>query len=124
MADAGGNRTHAFRPLTLVLPGRRTLSIVRWITERRLTDTTNRLRRALEELRIIDEQADHLERESEDARIRTLVNDTMDAERQYREARGPAQALLKEKARLIEQIAEFRKRQDQLLDQLSAKDNS
>ena len=95
-------------------------AIGRKLIERRLADVSNRLRRAQEELRIADEQSGYLDADADEARIRAVVSDDRFAAHEHRAAQGPADALGKERARLASSIQELRRRQDQLLDQLSA----
>lgn len=93
---------------------------MRWLVKRRLADVSLQLTRAREELRVVGEQSDTLDDEAEDARIRLLVSDSpMDAH-DYRQAQGPADALGKEQIRLRALVVELARRQDSLLDQLSA----
>ena len=93
---------------------------MRWLVKRRLADVSLQLTRAREELRVVGEQSGMLTDEAEDARIRSLVSDSPMAAHDYRQAQGPADALGKEQIRLRALVVELARRQDSLLDELSA----
>ena len=92
----------------------------RKLIERRLADVSNRLRRAQEELQVVAEQSEHLDADADEARIRAVVSDSPFAAQEHRAAQGPADALGRERVRLMSLIEDLRRRQDELLDDLSA----
>jgi hypothetical protein len=95
--------------------------VVRWLVERKLTDTTSRLRKAREELAILDEQGDFFEEEAEDARIRSVIAETPRASGHHNEAQRHVTAMAKARLSVSNRIIELQRQQDELLDKLSAK---
>lgn len=87
--------------------------------ERRLRETTDRLRRLREELQIVDEQLAHLSDEADDLGLRALVSETPGSTSEYREARRHADAMRSHRAEVASGIAELESRQDQLLEKLA-----
>jgi hypothetical protein len=87
--------------------------------ERRLTEVGGRLRALREELRVIDEQLQHLGEEADDARLRALVSETPIAEREDRDARRHADAMARRRAEVERSIASLEARLDELLDRLT-----
>ena len=90
------------------------------LLERRLDDVVARLRELREELGVADEQLAALADEADDARLRALVSETPMAGRDHDEARRHADAMARYRADLAAQIDELERRQDELLDRLSA----
>ncbi len=88
------------------------------LIEHRLREVHDRLRRAREELAIIDEQLISLEETAEDARIRSLVSETPLAERDWIEAQRHADAARRSKETTVALIGELEKRRDELLARL------
>jgi hypothetical protein len=88
--------------------------------ERRLADNADRQRALREELRVADEQLEHLASEADDARLRSLVSETPIAGREHREAQRHADAMQRHRAELATAIADLEQAQDELLDQLVA----
>ena len=93
---------------------------MRWLIERRLTDTAKRLRKSREELSVVDEQLVHLGDEADETRLRALVSDTPMADHEHRESQRHADAMRSARYRLIERIGELERHQDELLDKLHA----
>jgi hypothetical protein len=87
--------------------------------ERRLTEVGGRLRALRDELRVIDEQLQHLGEEADDARLRALVSETPLAEREDRDARRHADAMARRRAEVETSIASLELRLDELLDRLT-----
>ncbi len=87
--------------------------------ERRLTEVGGRLRALRDELRVIDEQLQHLGDEADDARLRALVSETPIAEREGRDARRHADAMARRRAEVERSIASLELRLDELLDRLT-----
>ena len=91
----------------------------RALIERRLFDVAQRLRRAREELAVIDEQLEVLNDAAEEARVRSLVSETPLAQREYIEAQRHADAMARSRAVVAGPIAEMSVTQDELLDTAS-----
>ena len=92
----------------------------RSLVERRLAETSDRLRALREELRIIDEQLIHLGDDADDAHLRALVSETPLADREHRDARRHADAMSGRRAEVVDTIAALQARTDELLDRLTA----
>ena len=91
----------------------------RSLVERRLTEVGGRLRVLREELRVVDEQLQHLGEEADDARLRALVSETPLAEKEDRDARRHADAMARRRQEVAGSIVTLEARLDELLDQLS-----
>ena len=87
--------------------------------ERRLRETSVRLRLLREELSVVDEQLGHLEDEAGDKALRSLVSETSGAGVEYREAQLHADAMRKHRQRVKNSILELEAKQDELLDKMS-----
>lgn len=83
-------------------------------------ETTDRLKRLREELRVAEEQLARLADDADDARIRALVSETPLADRDHRDADRHADAMRRHHARVAGEITELERSQDELLDQLTA----
>jgi hypothetical protein len=92
----------------------------RWLVERRLSDVSARLKRQRAELQVIDEQLLFLADEADDARLRALVAETPLADREHHNAQKHADAMARQRAKVVASIAELEKAQDELLDKLVA----
>jgi hypothetical protein len=90
----------------------------RSLIERRLREASQRLKRAREELAVIEEQLTALTDAADDARLRALVSETPLANREYQEARRHADAMERGKQTVLASIAELQTTQDELLDRL------
>lgn len=90
------------------------------LIERRLFDVAERLRRAREELAVIEEQLEVLSEAAEEARLRSLVSETPLAQREYTDARRHAEAMQRSARTVRESISELSTSQDDLLDRLIA----
>lgn len=77
-----------------------------------------RLRSLREELRIIDEQYEHLADDARDKELRALVSETPGAGVESREAQLHAEAMARHRAQVVATIAELETRQDELLERL------
>jgi hypothetical protein len=84
--------------------------------ERRLRQTTLRLRTLRDELRVIDDQLAHLADDAGDLGIRALVAETPGAGHDYRQAQAHADAMAAHRQHVVATIQELEQRQDQLLD--------
>jgi len=83
--------------------------------ERTLRDVHLRLVRTRQELSVLDEQLAVLNEAADDARIRSLVAETPQAEHDYADAQRSADAANRERAALVATIGELEHRQDELL---------
>ena len=88
--------------------------------ERRLRQTSGRLRSLRDELRVIDEQLVQLRDEAEDMGVRALVAETSGAGIEHRHAQGHADAMARHRDHVVAEVAELEAKQDQLLDALNA----
>jgi hypothetical protein len=94
----------------------------RVLIERRLMDVAQRLRRAREELALIDDQLAVLSDAADEARIRSLVSETSLAHREYTEAQRHADAMARSRRMVEEEVLELQATQDKLLDRLISSD--
>jgi hypothetical protein len=90
----------------------------RSLIERRLTDVSARLKRAREELAVLDEQLAVLADHADDARIRALVSETPLANKEHHEAQRHADAMQRSRRLVAASISDLQKAQDELLDRL------
>ncbi len=88
------------------------------LIERRLFDVAQRLKRAREELSVIEEQLAVLSETADELRIRSLVSETPLAHREYAEAQRHADAMERSRRVVEADVAELVVTQDQLLDRL------
>lgn len=88
------------------------------LTERRLRETSDRLRGLRAELAIVDEQFDALNDDAENLGLRALVSETPGADVEYREARLHADAMARHREEIVHSIAQLEARLDELLDRL------
>src|ERR1700751_1326452 len=94
----------------------------RALLERRLIDVAQRLKRAREELAVVDDQLAALSDAADDARIRSLVSETSLAHREYTEAQRHADAMARSRQKVQADVAELQATQDDLLDRLISGD--
>ncbi len=92
----------------------------RWIVEKQLSASADRLRRLRNELAVIDEQLAALADTADDTRVRALVSETPLADREHTEARRHADAMAAQRGRVVAAIAELETSQNTLLDRLLA----
>jgi predicted nucleic acid-binding Zn-ribbon protein len=90
-----------------------------WLTERRLTQVTSRLRTLRDELAMVDEQLAHLADDADDLALRALVSETPAASYESNDARKHVDAMRRHREHVVSEIAELEARQDRLLDELS-----
>jgi hypothetical protein len=90
----------------------------RVLIERKLMDVAARLKRAREELAVIDDQLAALSDAADEARIRSLVSETSIAHREYTEAQRHADAMARTRQMVQEEVVELQTSQDELLDRL------
>jgi chromosome segregation ATPase len=92
----------------------------RWLVERRLSDSAQRLKRLRTELSVVDEQLAALADAADDSRLRALVSETPLADREHRENQRHADAMARHRADLASTIADLERSQDELLDRLGS----
>jgi uncharacterized coiled-coil DUF342 family protein len=90
----------------------------RSLIERRLREVHERVRRARQELAVIDEQLAVLQDAADETRLRALVSETPLANREHHEAQRHADAMVRSRAAVQASIAELERAQDDLLDRL------
>ncbi len=90
--------------------------------EHRLRQASARLRTLRDELRVIDDQLAHLADEAAEAGIRALVSETPGTAYEARKAQEHADAMSAHRAHVAAEIVDLERRQDELLDQLAARD--
>ena len=95
----------------------------RVLIERKLFDVAQRLKRAREELAVIEEQLAVMSDAADEARIRSLVSETPLAPREYSEAQRHADAMQRSREAVAAEVAELQKSQDDLLDRLISTDS-
>ena len=94
--------------------------MVRWLIERKLSDTSARLRRARDEVVELELQAQHFGDEADDLRLRSLMSETPLAEREHHDSQRHADAMASALQQLRVKIGDLQRQQDELLDRLSA----
>src|SRR5947207_1643819 len=99
---------------------RRIATMSRSLVERKLVEVSERLKQLRAELSVTDEQFAHLADAADDARLRALVSETPVADREHREAQKHATAMDRHRTEVRARIEQLERRQDELLDQLSA----
>ena len=90
----------------------------RWLLEKRLSASAERLKRLRSELQVVDEQLGLLAEEADDLRLRALVSETPLADREHQEAQKHADAMSHHRACLVASIGALERSQDELLDRL------
>jgi hypothetical protein len=83
-----------------------------------LSDLNDRIARAREDLRIVEEQLLYQMDVLEEAKTRMLVSETPLADRDYRIARDDHDRMVKEREKVTVEIAELQREQDRLLDRM------
>ena len=86
--------------------------------QKNLSDLSDELTRAREDLRIVEEQLLFQSDVVEEAKTRMLVSETPIADREFRIARDDLDRLQREREKLIAAIGELRGEQDRLLDRM------
>jgi cell division septum initiation protein DivIVA len=92
----------------------------KWLVERKLSESAERLRQLRAELGVVDEQLAFLADAADDARLRAMVSETPMADKEHREAQKHADAMTRHRTQLVTQIGELQKAQDELLERLFA----
>jgi hypothetical protein len=91
----------------------------RSLVERSLSDVHGRLRKAREELAVMDEQMVVINDIADDLRLRSLVSETPLAVHEHSDAQRHLEAAQRARIALIETIAELERKQDELLERLT-----
>jgi hypothetical protein len=91
-----------------------------WLIQRRLSQNAARLKSLQAELAQIDEQLEVFASDADDQAIRALVSETPGAAQEANEARKHADAMSRHRQHVLDTIRDLERRQDELLDQLSA----
>ena len=86
--------------------------------ERTLVDVADRLTKAKEDLRIIEEQLLFQIDVMEEAKTRMLVSETPLADREFRIARDDHARLVRQRDRASAEVVELQQEQDRLLDRM------
>jgi hypothetical protein len=92
----------------------------RWLVEKQLSASAERLRRLRNELAVIDEQLASLDGVADESRLRALMSETPLADREHTEARRHAEAMATQRAHVLESIGKLERSQNELLDRLLA----
>jgi predicted nucleic acid-binding Zn-ribbon protein len=92
-----------------------------WLIQRRLTQTSARLRSLRSELAQIDEQLDVVADDADSQALRALVSETPGASFEANDARKHADAMRRHRQHVVDTITELESRQDRLLDQMNAR---
>ena len=90
------------------------------MVQRRLSQNATRLKSLRAELAQLDEQLDVVAGEADDQAIRALVSETPGAAHEANDARKHADALRRHRRHVVDKIRSLERRQDELLDRLSA----
>ena len=90
----------------------------RWLVERRLSESAERLKRLRSELAVVEEQLAFLAEAADETRLRALVSETPLADREHHEAQKHADAMGRHRAEVAAEIAKLEAQQDDLLDRL------
>lgn len=86
--------------------------------QKTLSDLSDSLTRAREDLRIVEEQLVFQADVVEEAKTRMLVSETPVADQEFRIARDDYERLMRQRERAHEAIAELKLEQDRLLDRM------
>ncbi|HVL27196.1 MAG TPA: hypothetical protein VM390_03540 [Acidimicrobiales bacterium] len=92
----------------------------RWLVEKRLSQSAERLKQLRAELGVVDEQLLFLAETADEARLRALVSETPLADREHRDAQKHADAMSRRRAEIVASIQELERAQDELLDRLAS----
>ena len=85
--------------------------------ERRLRQATARLRDARAELVVLDHQLAALAEEADDLQVRSVVGESPQADKDYRDARRTVEAMRRSRAATVDNIAKLERTIDELLEQ-------
>jgi len=91
----------------------------KWLVERRLSESAERLKRLRAEIHVADEQLRSLADAADDARLRALMSETPLSEQEHREAQRHADAMARHRSELEVEVKMLLEAQDELLDRLA-----
>ncbi len=91
----------------------------RWLVEKRLSQSSERLKQLRAELVVVDEQLVFLADAADEARLRALVSETPLADKEHRDAQKHADAMQRRRAEIVSSIGDLVRSQDELLDRLT-----
>ncbi|MEA2827244.1 MAG: hypothetical protein QOG43_1683 [Actinomycetota bacterium] len=91
----------------------------KWLVERRLSESAERLKRLKAEIQVADEQLRSLADTADDARLRALMSETPLSAQEHREAQRHADAMARHRSELEDEVRMLQKSQDDLLDRLA-----
>jgi hypothetical protein len=91
----------------------------KWLVERRLSESAERMKRLRSEIQVADEQLRSLVDAADDARLRSLISETPRSEQEHREAQRHADAMARHRSELEAELRVLQESQDQLLDRLA-----
>lgn len=86
--------------------------------ERKLRGLSRKTSQLGEEIQMLDQQVAHFAEAADDARLRSLVSESGEAARDYRQAEKTLVALSKDRESLAARLGKLELRQDALLDKL------
>ena len=92
--------------------------MVSWLVERRLSKIASRLKSLRGELAVIDEQLLYLGDDADDQAIRAMVAETASSSFEARSAQGNFENMTRHRAKVVAEITDLERRQDELLDQM------
>jgi vacuolar-type H+-ATPase subunit D/Vma8 len=88
------------------------------LLKRRLEQTASRMRELQTELRVVEDQLDHLLDDSHDKSLRALVAETPGAEFEYRDAKRHSDVMQKRRDSLVAELSQLESRINELLDRM------
>lgn len=91
----------------------------RWLVERRLTDSSARLKRLRVEIQVAEEQLVSFTDDADEARMRALVSETPLAVQEHREAQRHLDSMTRHLGDLLAEVETLENAQNDLLDRLS-----
>lgn len=90
----------------------------RWLVEKRISQSAERLKELRAELQVVDEQLLFFAEAADEARLRALVSETPLADREHRDAQKHAEAMNRRRSEILVSIQEVERTQNELLDRL------
>jgi|SRR5271155_643275 len=93
----------------------------RLFVERRIRDVHARLKRAREELGVLDEQLSAMSEAADEARIRSLVSETPLATHEYGELKRHADAMARARASVAITVEDLERKRDALLEHVGSR---
>src|ERR1041384_1688979 len=91
----------------------------KWLVERRLSESAERLKRLRAEIHVADARLGSLAAAAAAARLRALMSETPLSEQEHREAQRHADAMARHRSELEDEVRMLLKAQDDLLDRLA-----